>query len=1209
MYSKRNFLPISLRRERGLISRQVLSVFSHRTFILFVSMILLSSFGMTARAINVEITQKTTNAPQNLSPAQQKVYAQGKQLLQQADQLLQQGTSASRQQALAKYSQALKIWREIGDRVNEAGTLLGIGTVYYLQRDNAKALEYYNQALVIKREFKDRFGEALMLQSIAGAYSNLGDKPKAIEFYNQALSIFQAEKKSNFAAITLVSIGRVYFSSGETKKALDYYNQALEIQRVIGDLGGQVDTLQTIGKVYAQFGEAQKAVAALNQALEIQRTNKDIAGQTDTLTIVATLYSSLGESQKAREALTQVLELQKQLPQIDPSRQAVTYMGIGVTYVTASDYQKALGYFNQARSLLQKSGDPYAEAEALAQISFVYDQLGQQPKALEALNQALALQRAQKDRSREAFTLNNIADIYSSFGDYQKALDFYNQALTLQRQISDLPGEATTLTYIAKLYQALGNYQLSIDTYNQALDKFQAVGDRSRVAQTLDSIGGVYRSAEDPQKALDYYNQAIKLWREQGGLFQEFTTLTGVIRVYESLKDYPKALETANQALTLARKQQSGLAEASALGLLGRVYLAAGDYQKSLDFSTQAASKFRALSIPTGEANTLRNIGKVYNSLKQPQQAIANYNQELKLLRQLGDRTGEAETLYNMAVSERDRNNLEAARNQIESTIKIVEDIRTRVTSQDLRTSYFASVQKYYQFYIDLLMRLHKQQPSKGYDALALQASERARARSLLDLLTEANADIRQGVDPKLLAAERSLQQQLDALEKRRLKLLSGNDTQTQVQKLEQETETLLEQYRQLQARIRATSPRYAAITQPQPLSLKQIQSSVLDDNTLLLEYSLGEERSYLWAVSKNNISSYELPKRTEIEAAVQQFRKVLVSPIQKTKPGQAANALSQLVLAPVAQQLGQKRLVVVADGVLQYIPFAALNTPNQKDSNYEPLAINHEIITLPSASTVAVLRQEIAGRKTAPKALAVIADPIFSLNDERVKGRTTNPQNISNSSQNLDLQQLDRSAREANINFERLPFTRQEAETILSLVPAKERKQAFDFVANRDVATNAELSQYRMVHFATHGILNSQHPELSGVVLSLFDETGKPQNGFLRLHDIFNLKLPAELVVLSACETGLGEEVKGEGLIGLTRGFMYAGSPRVLVSLWSVDDQATSELMKKFYSFMLQDGLKPAAALRAAQTQMWRDSNYSAPYFWAAFTLQGEWK
>jgi CHAT domain-containing protein/tetratricopeptide (TPR) repeat protein len=1180
---------------------------SHRYILIFISMILLSSVEMAATAINVEIAQKTINNPENLSPAQQRAYTQAKQLLQEGEQLLQQGTATSRQQALAKYLEALKIWREINERLQEASTLSGIGTLYSLQGDNQKALEYYNQALVIRRELKDRFREGLMLQSIANAYSNLRDNQKALEYYNQALPILRAEKQPYFEAATLVGIGQVYFNIGETNKALDYYNQALVIQRANKNLGGEVNILLIIGRLYTQYGEPQKALESFNQALEIQRQQKDLGGESETLTSIGTVYFSLGDNQKAREYFSQVLAIQQKLPQPNLSNQAITSMSLGMTYLGVGDHQKGLEYLNQARSLMQKSGNRYAEAEILTQISIIYNQQGQTQEALNSLNQALKLQQENKDSARVGSTLNSIAEIYASFGDYQKALDYYNQALTLQRQVRDLLGEGGTLSYIAKLYNLLGDYKLSIETANQALEKFRTVGDRSKVAQTLDEIAGVYRVAADYQKSLDYYNQALKLWREQGALFQEFVTLTGMVRVYESLKDYPQALATANQALSSSRKQQSSFSEATALAYLGRVYLASGDYQKALDVFTQAALRFEKLNIPTAQANVLGNIGKVYKSLNQPQEAIANHNQELKLRRNLGDRTGEAETLYNLAVSERDRNNLAVALTQIQSTIKIVEDIRTRVTSQDLRTSYFASVQKYYQFYIDLLMQLHKQQPAKGYNALALQASERARARSLLDLLTEANADIRQGVDSKLIATERSLQQQLDALEKRRLNLFSREYTKAQAEKLEQETETLLEQYRQVQAKIRATSPRYAALTQPQPLSVEQIQSSVVDDNTLLLEYSLGEDRSYLWAVSKNSITSYELPKRAEIEAAAQKFYQALITPIPRTKPATAANALSQLILAPVAKQLGQKRLVVVADDALQYVPFAALNTPTPQNSNkYQPLAVNHEIITLPSASTLAVLRQETRGRKTAAKTLAVIADPIFSANDERLKNRTTSPQNPS---LNLDLQQLQRSARDANISFERLPFTRQEAQTILALVPAKDRKQALDFAANRAAATNAELSQYRMVHFATHGILNSQNPELSGVVLSLFDETGKPQNGFLRLHDIFNLKLPAELVVLSACETGLGEEIKGEGLIGLTRGFMYAGTPRIVVSLWSVDDEGTSELMQKFYRLMLKDNLKPAAALRAAQIEMWRNPRYQSPYFWAAFTIQGEWQ
>jgi len=1179
-----------------------LSQFFHKNtlFLLIFTVIFFASSGIAVHAKNLRLVQVLTSKTNQVNTENQPSYIQGKNLLQAADKLFQQGTVISRKEALAKYLQALEIWQQLGARPEAATTLFRIGTIYHLQNEQQKALTYYRQVLVIRRELKNRFEEAIALQSIANSYFRLDDKLTALTYYKQALSLFQAEKKNDFISQIFISIGRIYFSLGESKKALDSYHQALSLQVSQKDLIGQADTLQTIGQAYMQLGEAKKALDALNQALEIQRQTKNSIGEIDTLNLIGLLYTSLGENQKAQAVFNLLLELQKTTPGINISSQVITFMALSSTDSAIGDYEQGLDYLHQARSLLQKSQNSYDEAEVLEQMSFIYNRLGRKQQALDSLTQALILQRANKFSSREAFTLSNMAEIYESLGEYQKALDLYNQAITLQRQLKERQGEANTLSYIARVYKSLGDYQLSLQTYNQALEIFQIVQDRSSIAQTLDHVGSVYQAAANHQEALNYYKQALQLWQELGGHLQEFTTLTGIIRVYESLSDYPQALATAEQSLLLAKKQQDSFMEASALALLGRVYLSKADYSQALDSLNQSVHKFKKLGIKNAEANVIGNIGKAYNLSGNPQQAIRNYRRELNLRQELGDLAGKAETLYNIAIAFRNQGNLNASRTNIETTIKIIEDIRTRVSSQQLRTSYFATVQKYYEFYIDLLMRLHQQQPSKGYDALALQVSEQARARSLLDLLTEANADIRQGVDPKLLAAERALQQELNALEKLRIQSLT--DKQNQTPALEKKIAELLEKYQQLQAQIRTASPGYAALTQPQSLSVKQIQSSVLDDNTLLLEYYLGEERSYLWAVTKKTITSYELPKRADIELAARQFRKSITSPIQRANTAKTASVLSQLILAPVAQQLQPQRLVIVSHGALQYVPFAALSLPDSP----QPLATRHEIINLPSASTIAILRQQITHRQTPSKMLAVIADPIFSHDDQRIQSEK---QQSSQYSQQISQQQLTRSVKEFNITFDRLPFTRQEAEQILKLVSPSIRKQALDFAANRETALNQDLSQYRIIHFATHGILNTVHPELSGLVLSLFDQTGNPQNGFLRLHDIFNLKLSAQLVVLSACQTGLGEQVRGEGLVGLTRGFMYAGSPRVVVSLWNVDDEATSILMKNFYQKMLQDGLKPAAALRAAQIEMSQSQNYSAPYYWAAFTLQGEWQ
>ena len=1016
----------------------------------------------------------------------------------------------------------------------------------------------------------------------------------------------------------------------------------------------------------------------------------------------------------------------------DKRSEGVSLLALGRVYDLLGEKQKALEFYNQALPLYRAVGNRGGEAITLNNIGGVYYSLGEKQKALEFYNQALPLFQAVGDRGGEANTLNNIGLVYSSLGEKQKALEFYNQALLLYKAVGDRRGEATTLHNIGAVYDSLGDKQKALEFYNQALPLSQAVGDRGREAVTLNNIGLVYNSLGEKQKALEYYNQALPLLRAVGDRSGEAGTLNNIGLVYSSLGEKQKTLEYYNQALPLRRAVGDRGGEATTLNNIGSVYASLGEKQKALEYYNQALPILRAVGDRRMEATTLTNIGGVYDSLGEKQKALEYYNQALPLSRAVGDRGEEARTLFNLAFLQRSQGNLKEALSLMENSIAIVEDLRTKIGSQELRASYFATVQDYYQFYIDLLMQLHQQNPSQGYDALAFHASERARARSLLELLTEANANIRSGVDPKLLEQEQRLQQQLNTFDHQRYQLLSSEHTQQQLDEIKQKIDTVLTQLDQLKAQIRVTSPRYADLKYPQPLNLQEIQQQVLDDDTLLLQYSLGEDRSYLWLVSKNSITSYVLPPRSEIEAAAQTFRQSLTSSAAKLESGLP---LSQIILAPVASQLGNKRLLIVGDGVLQSVPFAALPIPGNikmsvshssereindledfalaistrpeinfransqsplkrtnssqfaigfnrlellgsfpgstweccfggsascvyqrqslqicvtrpepgnevkwtnsaqfpvglnrlqllagdlnprrmadtnESNSYKPLLVHNEIITLPSASTVAIQRRQLQNRATAAKTVAVIADPIFAANDSRLAGAPTQPipETLNNSA-------LTRATRNLGLGdsakvFDRLPNTRIEAEKILALVPNAQRLQALDFDASFAKATDPNLAQYQIVHLATHGLVDPVNPELSGIVLSLFDQQGKSQDGFLRLHDIFNLNLPAELVVLSACETGLGKEVKGEGLVGLTRGFMYAGARRVVVSLWSVNDAATSELMAKFYQKMLQEGQNPVKALREAQLEMWNSGQWRSPYYWAAFTVQGDWR
>ncbi|MEG4219529.1 CHAT domain-containing protein [Microcoleus sp. Pol12A6] len=822
---------------------------------------------------------------------------------------------------------------------------------------------------------------------------------------------------------------------------------------------------------------------------------------------------------------------------------------------TAASDQEALQKFDAARSLYQRLRNREKEAYTLHQMGFITNRLGDRQQALDYYKQALSWNQTVADRPVQALILNNIGAVYYALGEKQQAIDYYNQALSLIREMGDRPEASINLSNIS-------NLPANSDT---------SLGDRTAEATTLNNIGLAYSDLGEKQKAKEYFNQALPLFRAVGDRAKEATTLTNIGLVYSDLGEKQTALDYYKQALDLRQK--------------------AGDRR--------------------GEALTLNNTGTTYSELGKQQKAEEYFNQALPLFRAVGDRPGEALTLYNMANIKGDRGNLIAALTDIETSIKIIENLRTKITNHELRLSYFATVQDYYQFYIDLLMQLHKTQPKSGYDTKAFQASERSRARTLLELLQEANADIRQGVAPELLQQERNLQQQLDALETRRIETISRpNHTPTETAELDQKRQTLLGQYQEVQAQIRSTSPRYATLTQPQPLTLAQIQEQILDQNTILLQYSLGKERSYLWAVTKTSLTSYELPKQVDIEKAARNFRDAVTNPRYRNIPDRVAeanNTLSQIILQPVAAQLAQKRLLIVGDGILNYLPFAALSLPETPGKNRnQPLIVDHEIVLLPSASTLGILRQNYNDRQPPTRTLAMLADPVFSADDERlrIQSNSANPQAIE--SVNLG---LSRSSRANNIQLSRLKFTRQEAHIIQALVPANSRTESLDFAASRAAATSQNLSQYKIIHFATHGLANSTNPELSGIILSLVDEKGNPLNGFLRLTDIFNLKLAADLVVLSACQTGMGQIVQGEGMVGLTRGFMYAGAQRVVVSLWNVDDEGTATLMSSFYQGMLQKGLTPAAALRAAQLEMWKQEEWRSPYYWAAFTLQGEWR
>lgn len=1033
-----------------------------------------------------------------------------------------------------------------------------------------------------------------------------------------------------------------------------------------------------------------KAIETYQKTLPDWQSLEDSHGEAMTYYRLGANYKLLGDFDKSVASFEAGLSVAKTHPiEQDWRLLAGILNDEGVLFIR-NNVEKALEFLSQAQQLFETHNDRRGLASAYNNIGVAQANSGRMHEALENYKKALPLRDAEHQQSSVTNLLNNIGGIYDSFGDMHLALDYYNKALAAWRESKNRNKIPIGLNNVAVIYERLGEWQKALDDYNDALSLYREAGDRSGEAATLENIGNLYDSLGDSELALRNYNAALDLLRTVvKDKRQEANVLTHIGQVHLSLGKLDDAWTSYSEALNSAAQltPPEPNRTASILTGIGAVNALQGNPQKALESYQEALKLRRKAEDRRGEAVTLDKIGQAYALADQPQKAIDSLSQALPLWRVVEDRAGLALSLGSIARLELARGNLAEARKLNGEAVGIIESLRTNVSSQQLRISYFATKQNYYELNIDLNMRLYQQGSSPQYLEAALQASERSRARSLIETLSEARAEIAEEGSEVLLRQQHELQQRLQAKSQAQTGLLSTKHNAQEAEAIAKEMSQLITEYDKVRDRVRASNPKYAHLTQPQPLSLSEIQSLV-NDNTLLLEYSLGDRRSYVWVVTPNSIDGFELPARDQIEPVARRVTEALTARNRQEKNesfpqrqlriakaekdySEASAVLSKLVLEPVASLLGRKRLVVVADGALQMVPFAALpvpansnalltaigsaglappsgsavtqkpmRQPNSASANgtvveVRSLIAEHEIVTLPSASVLALQRRELANRKPAPLAVAVLADPVFDRQDARVAKSNSNvsqhrkglaksgqagevlpkqeaPSSPATSASTNKQSQLASALRDVGLDpdgpMPRLALSRQEAIAISRAVPSNQSFSALDFKASRATAMSAELSKYRIIHFATHGVLDLEHPELSGIVLSMIDQKGQPQDGYLRLHDIYNLNLPAELVVLSACQTGIGKQVKGEGLIALTRGFMYAGAKSVVASLWKVDDAATSELMAEFYRQMFANKLKPAAALREAQNKLSQTKRWHSPYYWAGFFLQGEW-
>ena len=862
--------------------------------------------------------------------------------------------------------------------------------------------------------------------------------------------------------------------------------------------------MSRLGERYLEgTAEARRqALAEASAAAGLWQALGEKQEEARALYAAAVLARLVGDTAKALEIGEQVLPLWQALP--DRLWEAAIRNEIGLDLWLSGRMDEARASFEAALAIQREIGDRYGEAVSLSNLCASDLPRGRLKEAIACYDEALPRLREVKAATLLGSALTSSARALDILGEPEPALLRYQEALALGRSVGDRTGEARALNNIAVLYRKLGNFQDALESYGQALETVTALQDRRWQARVLHNLGTIYQGLGEPQQALPRYEQALALWRATGDKEGEASTLTNLGRVHSLLGDPRRALPFHEQALAL----QTAAGDRRGMGItraqIGRAQAALGETDAALASFDAALGDLRAVGDALYEAETLRSLGETQGGAGEVDAALASFRQALSLARDSRIPVSEAGTLCALARLERDLKRTAEARDHAAAAVEIVEALRTRIDDPDLRSSFAATLHEAYELLIDLLVRLHRAAPAAGLDRAALETGERARARTLLELLAEA------GVEEHGAA----------------------------------------------------------------PIGSAEIQG-LLDPDTLLLSYSLGDAASHLFVVTPASLDIFDLPPREAIEEAARQVHGLLSAydPAERATDAAEAAELSRLLLGPVADRLGAKRLVIVADGALHYLPFGALPVP----AGDTPVSLlqDHEVVSLPSASALALLRREQAGRPAAPRLAAIVADPLFAPAD----------------------------------SFARLPASRQEAEGIAALVPPDQTRLAIGAEASLDGVRGDRLTGFRTVHFATHGVIDAEHPAQSGLALSTVDGQGRPRVGFLHLRDIYEMRLDAGLVVLSGCRTALGREVRGEGLSGLTQGFFHAGAARLVASLWKVEDRATAELMTRFYRAMWVEGLAPAAALRSAQLSLRQERRWRDPYFWAGFVLQGDWR
>lgn len=863
-------------------------------------------------------------------------------------------------------------------------------------------------------------------------------------------------------------------------------------------------------------------------------------------------------------------------------------------------FERSLLLLEEARAIRQALGNDYEHGRVVNDLGLAHYNRGNWAEARAYFARAARQLGMLQEWAQELVATRNVATVDYAQGNLVQALAGYERVLELMADdVTRADHRGNLLNNMGAAHRALGQVDRALSAFSRALAEHEAFGSMSGRARSLSGLGVTYFSAGELELAREYLERALPLRREARDGPGQVSTLLYLGDIYRQQGEVERAVDTHREAAALA---VTGAQRARAGVELGRDLVAAGRKDEALQVLAGARDAAEQAGTPVVAADALLERGRLEAAAGRPHDGVEALTQALELYAGLGWATGEASALFELARAWRASGDLVRAYDFAAASVQRTEALRSLIASPELRASYLAAQREHFAQYVDIAMELAQraeEDEQRIWIERALAMTERGRTRAMLDLLQESAEGSIRAADPLLARRRIELYQALAGLRFRQERLMSRQRSARELEEIRDELARVETELQVLESELRIRDPRHAAIAAPEVLDAAAIQGA-LEADTMLLQYQLGRDRSWLFAVSADSISAHPLPPAAEIEALVQRAyvaqRRVDPDPGVVQRRDEVLRQLGRWLVEPARPV--KPRLVVAADGALHYLPFAALLV--ERDSWFEPLIAGHEVASVPSISVVVTQRALRAARQPQRRTVAIFADPVYQGDDPRL-GNEPAPAVAGVAGVHAAAWSAD--------TLRRLPATGEEARAIAELVPAEQRWLASGFDASRDAVLGAELGEFRIIHFATHALLDDRYPALSALALSSLGPDRAPRDALLRLHDVYNLELGAELVTLSACETALGRELRGEGLVGLARGFLHAGSSVVVASLWQVPDRATTEFMRHFYRAQLADNLAPAAALRQAQQAVAAERAWRDPYFWAAFVAYGDWR